>query len=94
MAKQWKYKPPKRSLYEQEASKRFSKILHNDNTIFTNIHTGKKLKGKIILSRWQQLDKSTKAKQDKFNKLSLEDQIKIVEKKIPATSDYFYQWVP
>jgi len=94
MAKQWKYKAPKRSLYEQEASKRFSKILHNDNAIFTNIHTGKKLKGKIILSRWQQLDKSTKAKQDKFNKLSLEDQIKIVEKKIPATSDYFYQWVP
>ena len=48
MAKQWKYKPPKRSLYDQEANKRFTKILHNEKMIFTNIHTGKKLKGKII----------------------------------------------
>ena len=94
MAKQWKYKPPKRSLYEQEANNRFSKILHNENKTFTNIHTGKKLKGKIILSRWRQLDKLSKPAQDKFNKLSLKDQVKNVEKKMPATFDYFYQWVP
>ena len=93
MAKQWKYKPPKRSLYDQEANKRFTKILHNEKMIFTNIHTGKKLKGKIILSRWRQIDKSTKAEQDKFNKLSLKDQVAQVEKGMPRMFDYFYQWI-
>ena len=93
MAKQWKYKPPKRSLYEQEANKRFTKILNNEKMIFTNIHTGKKLKGNIILSRWRQLDKLSKPAQDKFNKLSLKDQVAHVEKGMPRMFDYFYQWI-
>ena len=93
MAKQWKYKAPKRSLFEIEANKRFEKIFYNEKMVFTNIHTGKKLKGKIILSRWQQLDKLSKPAQDKFNKLTLKDQVAQVEKNMPRMFAYYYEWV-